>query len=201
MGRFEDLVEQAKTGDNDALDTLLAEFSGSTLRQQAEEGSAFKTRYEKILPLVRKTRLDDLVAKLDDDLREVGLDVTDFGDFDPDNLSLEQVIDKAKTKSETVQATRLAAAKDAGFDTVEEYQQALQAVKDQREKRKQGMEKVGAGVISAGGGEPGGGEEESLFDKGQAAFKSAREQGRATDYAMATAIEAILTAQAPAEET
>lgn len=199
MGRFEDLVEQAKEGDTDALDTLAEEFSGSALREQAEQASAFKSKYEEHLPVIRKARVDELVGKLDDDLREVGLGVDDFGDFDPDDLSLEQVQDKAKAKSEQVQATRLATAKEAGFDSYEEYQEALDAVKQSRQARQKGMEDVGGAAASSGGAPPGT-SEPTLHDVGKEAFQTSKAEGRADDYALGDSIDAILAAQLPEAE-
>lgn len=199
MGRFEDLIEQAEGGDTDALQTLREEFSGSALREQAEANAQFRKKYEENLPVVRKARLDDLAARLDEDLREVGLDIGDFGDFDPDDLTLEKVQDVAKAKAESTQAAKLQSAQDAGFDSVEEYEEALQAVKEQRQKRKTGMEEV-AGGVAGSGGEPGGEPEpETPYDHGRAAFEAAKAEGYADDHAMAESINAILTAQSPAE--
>lgn len=200
MGRYEDLIEQAREGNLEALDSLESEFGVSTLREKAEQADTFKSKYEKALPHMRKARLDELAAKLDDDLREVGLGVDDFGDFDPDDLSLEAVQDKAKAKSEQAQASKLAAAQEAGFDSVEEYDQALQTFKEQKEQRKTGMEEVASGVTSSGG-EPAGTDEPTVFEQGKEAFEAAKLEGRADDHAMSDAIDAILSAQAPAEES
>lgn len=195
MGRFEDLIEQAKEGDTEALDALQSEFGGSTLREKAEKADDLEKKYQSALPHLRQARLDDLVAKLDDDLREVGLDIGDFGDFDPDDLSLETVQDKAKAKSENAQAAKLAVAKDAGFDSVEEYEEALATVKQAREQRRARMEDVAGGVASSGGEPPGTGQEETPYEMGKKAFAAAKEAGEADDVGMARGIEAILDAQ------
>jgi len=200
MGRFEDLIEQAKEGDIEALNALESEFSGSTLRQQAEEAAALKTKLEQSMPLLRKARLDDLVARLDEDMRAVGLGVEDFGDFDPDDLTLEKVQDAAKQKVESTQAAKQSAAQAAGFESVEEYEQALSTVKQQQEQRRSNMEIVASGVASSGGEAPGTGQGQTLHEIGQEAFKTAKDEGRADDWAMANSVQAILDAQSPPEE-
>jgi hypothetical protein len=194
MGRFEDLVAQAREGDTEALDALEQEFSGSALREQAEEAGQYKAKFEKLVPLARKNRVEELVGKLPDDLKDVGLGAEDFGDFDPDSLTLEQVQDRAKAKSEQAQATRLAAAQEAGFDSVEEYQEALETVKQQKATRKQGMESVAGGVASSGG-EPPGANEPSGRELAKEAFDASKEQGRTDDVALAASVSAILEAQ------
>lgn len=194
MGEFEDLIKQAKEGDTSALDTLEEKYSGSALRTQAEQGSEWQKKYQESIPLVRKARLDEIAGKLDESLREVGISADDFADVDPGDLSLELVTAKAQTKLEQKNAQRLAAAQEAGFDSVEEYNTALDAVKQQRAQRKEGMESVSSGVASSGG-EPGGGSEESLLDRGSKAFQEAKAAGQTDDLAMASSVAAIMEAQ------
>lgn len=194
MGEFEDLIQQAKEGDTSALDTLEEKYSGSTLRKQAEEASDWQKKYQESIPLVRKARLDELAGSLDESLREVGISADDFADVDPGELSLELVTAKAKDKLEQKNTQRLAAAQEAGFETVEEYNTALDAVKQQRAQRKEGMENVSSGVASSGG-EPGDGSEETLRDHGSKAFKDAKAEGKTDDLAMASSVAAIMEAQ------
>ena len=201
MGRYEDLLAQAKEEgtDSEAWDALQNEFGVSTLRDKANEADAFKDKYTKVLPVARKARLDELIGKLDEDLREAGLGVEDFGDFDPDDLSLEQVQDKAKSKRESTQVQKLAIAKDAGFETVEEYTEALEAAKTQKTQRREGMESV-AGGVSSSGGEPAGTDEPTLLETGKAAFDKSKTDNESDDVALARTVDAILSAQAPTEE-
>lgn len=194
MGRYEDLIAQARDGDASALDALETEFGGSTLREKAEKADVLSKQVEKAMPLLRKQRLDDLAGKLADDLKEAGLDVGDFGDFDPDDLTLETVQEKAQAKLESTQASRLAQAKEAGFESVEEYTEALEAVKQQKQKRQEGMENVGGSVASSGG-EPPGSQEPTSREAMQAGFDAAKERGLADDAAMAHGIESLLDHQ------
>jgi hypothetical protein len=194
MGEFEDLIEQVRSGDESALDTLQEKFSGSNLRTQAEQGAEWQKKYQESLPLVRKAKLEDLTGKLDESLRDVGLSADDFADVDPGDLNLELIQDAAKNKLEQKNAQRLAAAQDAGFETVEEYNTALETVKQKRTERKEGMEAVASGVAS-GSGEPGEGESDSLLDRGSKAFKEAKEAGKTDDLALASSLEAIMGAQ------
>lgn len=198
MGRFEDLVDKARQGDQEALDALESEFSGSSLRQRAEEADTYKTKYEAAIPLMRQSRLSEMMNRLDDDLKASGLTIEDFGDFDPETLSLEQVQDKAKAKIALAQESRMAAARAVGFDTVEEYEEALSAVKKQQEAKVAGMEAVAGGVAGSGGSAPGS-EGQDLREVGKTAFAQVKAEGRSDDYALGGAIEAILDAQAPAE--
>lgn len=195
MGRFEDLIERAREGDTEALDALQTEFSGSTLRQQAEQADAFKARYESVLPFARGARLKELVSKLPEELQSVPLDVGDFGDFDPEGLTLEQVQDKAKAALEDAQASELRHAQAAGFDSVEDYQAALEAGKQQLTNRRTGMEAI-AGAVASSGGEPAGSLEPSDSDLAKETFAAAKKSGETDDVALGRSIDAILTSQA-----
>jgi len=193
MGRFEDLIEQARTGDTDALEALESEFSGSTLREKAEEADVLRKRLQEAVPLVRKARFEELAGKLDESIRD-GLSVEDVNDMDPDSLTLEMLQDLGTTKNQQRQAQRLATAQDAGFDSVEDYETALEAVKQQRTTRTTGMESVAQGVAS-GSGDPSGGLEPTRYEKGKNAFEEAQKAGRTTDVAMAASVDAILADQ------
>lgn len=193
MGRFEDLIDQAKQGDEAALDALAAEFSGSTLREKAEKAESLESQLQSAMPYVRRARFDELVGKLDDGLREV-LRFEDIGETDPNSLTLEGLQDLATSKREAREAQRLAAAQDAGFDSVEEYETALETVKRQSEQRRQAMEAVGGGTASSGG-DPAGSTEPPLFDQGKEAFEAAKANGATDDVATASFIDTILTAQ------
>ncbi len=197
MGEFEDLIQRARDGDVEALDALETDFSGSSLRKQAEESAAWQKKAEAATPLLRQARFSELVGKLDDDLQDTGLTAEDFGEVEPDSLSLEMVRDRAKTRVEASQTQRLATAQEAGFETVEEYQEALTTVKEQKTAKREGMEAVTSGVAS-GSGESG--EEVSRFDKSHDAFKTAKKDGATDDVALAGFIDVNLAEQSePAE--
>lgn len=197
MGRFEDLVEQAATGDQDAAQALLDEFSATALRDQAERVPGLEQELESLRPIQRQQRFDDLAAKLDEGLREV-LTVEDVGETETESLSLEMLQDLATTKVEAVQATKLVSAKEHGFETVEEYESALQTLKQEADERKTGMESVSSGVTASGGGETGGGQAPTMHEAGQKAFKNAKDDGATDDIGMARGIEAILDLQSEA---
>ncbi len=200
MGEFEDLIQQARDGDAEALNTLESDYGGSTLREKAEKADSLEKKYQKAEPFVRQARFSELVGKLDDTLKESGLTAEDFSDVDPDSLSLEMVRDRASARVEASQTQRLATAQDAGFETVEDYQEALTAVKEQKTAKREGMEAVAGGVAS-GSGQPGDGSEVSRFDKSHAAYKESKQDGRTDDVALANFIDVNMSEQSEPSET
>lgn len=198
MGRFEDLVEQARTGDLEALDALETEFSGSTLRERAEKADSLEKELQSVRPLQRKARFEELAGKLDESLRNA-IDVADVDTVEPNELTLEYLQDLATNKVERIQASKLAAAQDAGFESVEEYETALETVKNQNRQRTEGMEKIASGVSSSGG-EAGGSEEPTRFEVGKQAFDDVKKAGGTDDVALAGSIDAILASQFTGEE-
>ena len=200
MGEYEDLIQQVRDGDAEALDTLETQFGGSTLREKAELADSLQKQVDKAAPFVRQARFSELVDKLDDSLKESGLTAEDFGDVDPSSLSLEMVRDKASARLEASQASRQAIATDAGFDTVEEYEEALTAVKERKTAKVKGMEAVTSGVASSGG-QSGEGGEPTRFEKSHEAFKEAKTEGKTDDLALAAFIDVNLSEQSePVEE-
>lgn len=198
MGRFEDLIAQVKEGDEAALDALETEFSGSTLREKAERADILEAELQKAKPFQRRARFDDLTAKLDEGLRDL-LTFEDVGDVEPESLTLEGLQDLATSKKQAREATRLAVAKDAGFDSVEEYETALEAVKNQQNQRREGMEAVG-GAAASSGGDPAGSQEPDQFTTGKAAFDEAKKAGATDDVAQAAFIDSILSVQSQGAE-
>ena len=200
MGEFEDLIQQVRDGDADALNTLESDFGGSTLREKAELAESLQKKVDKAAPFVRQARFSELVDKLDEPLKESGLTADDFKDVDPDSLSLEMVRDKATARIDTTQTQRLVVAEDAGFETVEEYQEALTTVKENKTKKREGMEAVTSGVASSGG-QSGDGGEPTRFEKTHDAYKTAKKEGRSDDIALANFIDVNLEDQSePVEE-
>lgn len=193
MGEYEDLIQRVRDGDTDALDELEQNYSGSTLREKAEQADKWKEQAEQAVPLMRQQRVNDLKDKVSEDLRDY-VSASDFEDADPDSIDLEAVQDKAKARQNAQQEVRLNAAKDAGFDTVEEYEAALNTIKEQKTQRTTQMEEVG-GATAASGGDPVNSEAKSRFEKGRDAFQDAKESGRTDDVAMAEAVTAVLNDQ------
>ncbi len=199
MGEFEDLIQQARDGDAEALDTLEADYGGSTLREKAEKHDSLEKKYQKAEPFVRQARFSELVGKLDDSLKESGLKAEDFSDVDPESLSLEMVRDKASSRIEAAQTRSQAAAEDAGFETVEDYQEALTTLKEQKDTKRKAMEAVAGGVASSSG-KPPDGSEVSRFDKSRNAYKEAKEEGRTDDVALASFMDVTLSEQSEPSE-
>lgn len=199
MGEFEELIQQARDGDAEALNTLEADYGGSTLREKAEKADSLQKQVDQAAPFVRQARFSELVGKLDESLKESGLTSDDFKDVDPDSLSLEMVRDKASALIETTQTQRLATAKDAGFETVEEYQEALTSVKERQTEQREAMEGVTTAVASTSGEASSGGEP-TRFDKSHTAYKDSKTEGRSDDIALANFIDVNLADQSePAE--
>ncbi len=200
MGEYEDLIQQVRDGDAEALDTLETQFGVSTLRDKAERADDLQKQVDKAAPFVRQARFSELVDKLDEPLKESGLTAEDFGDVDPSSLSLEMVRDKATARIESSQASKLAVATDAGFDTVEEYDEALTDVKERKTAKVKGMEAVTSGVASSGG-QSGEGGEPTRFEKSHEAYKDAKTGGKTDDLALAAFIDVNLSDQSePVEE-
>lgn len=195
MGRFEELVQQAKDGDADALDALETEFSGSALREKAESADAFKTNYEKSLPLIRKAKFAEFFEQLDDDLKASGLTAEALGEFDPEGLTLDIVKEKAKSSLDAAQESRLALAKESGFDNVEEFEKAMLTVKAQADTRRASMEAVGAGASSSGGEPSATGEGKTHAEITTEAFDKAKKDGLSDDRALGVSISALIDAQ------
>ncbi len=200
MGEYEDLIQQVRDGDAEALDTLETQFGGSTLREKAELADSLQKQVDKAAPFVRQARFSELVDKLDEPLKESGLTAEDIGDGDPSSLSRERVRDRATARIESSQASKLAVATDAGFDTVEEYDEALTDVKERKTAKVKGMEAVTSGVASSGG-QSGEGGEPTRFEKSHEAYKDAKTEGKTDDLALAAFIDVNLSDQSePAEE-
>lgn len=200
MGRFEDLLELAKAGDRKALDTLGTEFSSTGLREKAEKAGTLEAELAEATPLARRGKFYEMVAGLPEDLRNEVVP-EDVGDKPISEITVELLKTTAETKVTARNAVLLDGAKAAGFDTVEEYTAALNAVKQKGAQRKAGAESVGAGVASGTGdsGSGSGNDEEQDFDEARKVYDQARKSGKPEDEALGKFIETRLTQQAPAE--
>lgn len=194
MGRYEDLIQQARDGDATALDALESEFSGSELRKMAETNTEAAVKYQESLPLIRKAKLDELSGQLEDDLKSHGLTADDFKDVDPSDLTLDMVKERAKSRVDAAQESKLTLAKESGFDTVEEFDAAVEAAKQAKADKVTGMEDIGGGAASSGGSpSPAGGEDQS--NAGQEAFDAAKKKGLSDDRALGEGIGALIDVQ------
>ncbi len=198
MGEYEDLLARAKDGDESAFEELETKYSGTALRQQAEEAAALKKQMAEQAPLVRKAKFQEYMGQLEDDLKSADLTLDDLGEVTPGELTLDMVTQAAERKIEARNASILSAAKSAGFDTVEEFQAAMNRVKQERETNTRRMETVGSATASGTGG-PVPEQELTRSEAGQRDFKEAKRQGATDDVALGEAVHTILAHQAPVE--
>ena len=192
---YEELVDKALAGDAEAAVELKEKYSGSNLRDQAETSSK---KLQEWAPLVKQQRLQEAVAALPEELRSYSVSLEDLGEVPPEGITTELVKSKAEAKQAAVLKLRQQAATDAGFETVEEYEQALSAIRKQKETTVKVTELVGAAIGSSGGVVPPEAPKEpheQMFD----AHEAARKSGKTQDYAIGEGIEALFTAQAPVE--
>jgi hypothetical protein len=201
MGRFEDLIAQAKAGDRKAIEALETEFSSSTLREKAEKSGTLESELAGAIPLARRGKFYESLAGLPEDLRSE-LKPEDVGEMPLGEITVDFLKGKAEAKQSARNEVLLDGAKAAGFDTVEEYTAALETVKQANAARKTGAESVGSGVASgAGGGQGGGsGDEDADFNEAKEVYDKARKSGKTEDIALGNFIEKRLTQQAPAPQ-
>jgi hypothetical protein len=200
MGRFEELLEKAREGDTSAIDTLQQEFGASTLREKAENAEKYQKAAETNLNLAIDGQIGRLRNELPEELRGMDLSAGDFGDVtDPTELTIERLTEKAESKQASSTRAKEAQAKELGFDSVEDLQQALDIAKQAKSERKEGMEKIAGAASSSGTAPPPSGEGEP-FEHMKESFDAAKARGRSDDRAMGEGVEALMAAQAPAEE-
>lgn len=200
MGRFEDLIAQAKTGDRKAIDALETEFGSTTLREKAEKAGTLETELSAAIPLARRGKFYEALAELPEELRGE-LKPEDVGDRPVSEITSDFLKTIAETKVTSRNEVLLDAAKASGFETVEDYTAALEAVKQQSADRKARAERVGAGVASGTGdsGSGSGSDADSDFQEAKGVYDAARKAGRPEDEALGQFIERRLSQQAPAE--
>jgi len=198
MGEFEDLVDRASSGDEDAAQTLKEKFGGSALRKQAEEGQAAAKRYEDAIPEIREARFSKMRSGLDESLREV-LSLEDVVDVSPDEITADLLRTKAEAKAEAQRAQKLSTAQAMGFQTVEEFEAAMNKVKQEQTTQRKTLEAAG-GATASSSGAPGGEDAVEPFDAAKSDYETARKQGATKDVAMGEFVHTLLASQAPVEE-
>ncbi len=191
MGKFEDLVQQARDGDMDALTTLETEFGGSNLREQVDAANQSLKDNDQF---IRTGKFQSLKAEMGDD---VDLSLEDFEGVDSNDFSADLLREKAEEKSEAKVTAHLAAATAAGFESVEEYDQALEALKSAQSKKKDGMETLGGATASTSGGQTPPVEEKEPYDAALDDFQSATKGGATHDVALGEAAHTLMANQHP----
>jgi len=188
MGEFEDLVDRASTGDDAAAELLKTKFGGSSLRQQAESGAEAQRRYEESLPDIRAGKFHAGLGSLPEELRGK-VTVDDVKGVKPEEITPEHLRSLAESKVESEKAHLLTQAKDLGFETVEEMQEALGKVKEEQTAKRREMEAIGGATSSSGSGAPA---PTSQFNKAKTTYTEARDKGMAQDYALGKVVEVLM---------
>jgi len=198
MSKFEELIEQAEEGNMDALAQLKAEFSGSALREKAEKATALQEQVDQLAPFAREAKIKSLKDSLPEQFKNVDLTSDDLVDVAPSDITLETLIIKAQGKQKAQADFMAQAAKMAGFDNVEEYQKALDSIKKpvsetQPTQTVSDMEKIATAATGTASGIP----DNSVNTRKLATetYKTAKQSGRADDYAIGEAIEALFDNQ------
>jgi len=198
MSKFEELIEQAEEGNMDALAQLKAEFSGSALREKAEKAAALQEQVDQLAPFAREAKIKSLKDSLPEQFKNVDLTSDDLVDVAPSDITLETLIIKAQGKQKAQADFMAQAAKMAGFDNVEEYQKALDSIKKpvsetQPTQTVSDMEKIATAATGTASGIP----DNSVNTRKLATetYKTAKQSGRADDYAIGEAIEALFDNQ------
>jgi hypothetical protein len=198
MSKFEELIEQAEEGNMDALAQLKAEFSGSALREKAEKAAALQEQVDQLAPFAREAKIKSLKDSLPEQFKNVDLTSDDLVDVAPSDITLETLIIKAQGKQKAQADFMAQAAKMAGFDNVEEYQKALDSIKKpvsetQPTQTVSDMEKIATAATGTASGMP----DNSVNTRKLATetYKNAKQSGRADDYAIGEAIEALFDNQ------
>lgn len=193
MGKFEDLLKAAREGDDAALDELEKEFGGSNLRDQAEAATA---KLQENDPFIREGKFGALIRDNEID----GLTLSDVEEIATDDLTADLLREKAESKAQAKVAIQLDAAKDAGFETVEEFQEAMAEMKQKRTTTAAQAETIG-GTVSRSGGTPTPPEpDQEPYDAALADFQAAKKGGMTDDKALGEATHTLMAEQHPAPE-
>lgn len=191
MGEYEDLLEKAQGGDESAFEEL-QKFSGSNLRDQAEAAQVSLKENE---PFIRKGKFDSLTQEHEIE----GLTLADLEGVDTTDLSADLLRERAEAKQASIDAIIQDAAKKAGFESVEEYNKAVETVKEQQAKQTSKAEVIGGAVASTSGGTPVPAEVKEPYEQALDTFKEATKQGATHDVAIGEAAHTLMAAQAPVE--
>ncbi len=194
MGKFEDLIQSVRDGDTEALETLEKEFSGSNLREQQEAAAKALKDNE---PYIRVGKFNALKKDLGEG---INLTLEDLEGIDTQDFSEDLLREKADDKKVKMEAFKEDAAKMAGFESVEEYDKAMDAVKQKQTANKEGLEALGGATASSSGGQVTPTEPVDPWDASLEAYKEAKKSGSTQDKAHGIAAHALMTAQHPQAE-
>ena len=198
MSKFEELIGQAKEGNIEALDQLEAEFSGSALREKAEKASELQAQVDQLAPFAKEAKIKSLKDSLPEAYQNVDLNADDLIDVAPTDITLETLIIKAQGKQKAELEFQTKAAHAAGFDNVEAYKEALESIRPepsdvQPSEAVSDMEKI----ATAATGTSSGIQDNSVDTSKLAAdtYKQSKKSGKADDYAIGEALEALFDNQ------
>lgn len=156
--------------------------ANKALQQQLADKDAKIAQYEK------REAFEAAVAQAGE--LKVPVTFDEFGDLPANLITPEIIRGRANDKATADAATRLAAAKSAGFETVEAYDEALAEIKAKRAEQQQNMQT--ATNIVAGGGNASAPPEKPQAEVVTGAFAEARKKGKNTKDARADAIGALV---------
>lgn len=200
MGKFEDLVAAVENGDMSALETLKKEYSGTALREKAEKSDALEARLAEALPAMRQAEFAKARDALPEDLKGTEFNFSDFNDMAPEDITTELLTEKARSQQARISELQQENATAAGYESVEEFNQAMSAMKAAQDAKRSGMESVGGGTLNSSSAKPVGSEDElTPFEAGKATFEEAKDLGMTDDKALGEAAHSIMAAQAPVE--
>lgn len=194
MGEYEELIAKVRGGDASALDTLEEKYSGSALREQAENAST-KAR-EELLPDLRLAAFTRATKGME--FGDVDITVEDMGDVDPSEITPGFVESKLEDVTAAGNARRESLSQEAGFDTVEEFDAAMASLKKTNDAKQKKLEVIGG--AQGGSGDPVPDDPKEPFEAMKDGYEAGKDQGMANDYAMAEGIHSLLTVQAPADD-
>lgn len=194
MGKYEDLLEKAEGGDASAFTALREEFGGSALRTKAEEADNLRKELADNEDLIREAKFNRLVTEANLD---TPLSLEDLGNVSSKELTVDLLREKAEAKSAVIKSAKTTMATEAGFNSVEEYEQALEGLKQQRSANQKTAEAIGGATASSSGGTPSPTEEVTPYEGATRDYKDAKKQGATDDVALGEAAHTLMASQAP----
>lgn len=193
MGKFEDLIKLARDGDLTALDTLETEYGASNLREQSESATAALKENE---DYIRVGKFNSLNAEIDGS----NLTLEDLNGVDSKDITKDLLVRKAEEKQANRAKVREDLAKEAGFESVDEYEKAMENLKQSQTKQRSDFENLGGSTASNSGGHTPPAEAKDPYEESLEAFNEAKTSGKTQDEAHGEAAEALMAAQHPAKE-